>query len=50
MTLSLEQARTVIRAALEKRVEMGLRLSAMPVAASGVEAAMRHFEACAGPA
>ena len=31
-------------------VEMGLRLSAMPVAASGVEAAMRHFEACAGPA
>ena len=31
-------------------VEMGLRLSAMPVAASGVEAAMRHLEGCARPA
>ena len=28
-------------------VEMGLRLGAVPVAASGVEAAMRHLEACA---
>ena len=31
-------------------VEMGLRLSAMPVAASGVEAAMRHLEGSARPA
>ncbi len=31
-------------------VEMGLRLSAMPVAASGVEAAMRHLEERARPA
>ena len=31
-------------------VEMGLRLSAMPVAASGVEAAMRYLEDCARPA
>ena len=30
-------------------VEMGLRLSGIPVAASGVEAAMRHLEACAQP-
>ena len=30
-------------------VEMGLRLSAMPAAASGVEAAMRYLESCAGP-
>ena len=30
-------------------VEMGLRLSAMPAAASGVEAAMRYLEICAGP-
>ena len=30
-------------------VEMGLRLSGIPVAASGVEAAMRHLEACARP-
>ena len=29
-------------------VEMGLRLSAMPAAASGVEAAMRYLESCAG--
>ncbi len=28
-------------------VEMGLRLSEVPVAASGVEAAMRYLEACA---
>ena len=31
-------------------VEMGLRLSAMPVAASGVEAAMRYLEDCTRPA
>ena len=31
-------------------VEMGLRLGEVPVAASGVEAAMRYLEACAGPA
>ncbi len=31
-------------------VEMGLRLSEMPIAASGVEAAMRHLEGCARPA
>ena len=31
-------------------VEMGLRLSDIPVAGSGVEAAMRHLEACAQPA
>ena len=31
-------------------VEMGLRLSAMPVASSGVEAAMRHLEERARPA
>ena len=30
-------------------VEMGLRLSGIPIAASGVEAAMRHLEACAQP-
>ena len=31
MTLSLEQARTIVRAALEKRVEMGLRPLAVAV-------------------
>ncbi len=31
MTLSLEQARTIIRAALEKRIELGLRPIAVAV-------------------